>query len=87
MRAGVELGESECFWTVSDSEEKDLETLEIDALKCLCGDLTEEVYEEDSFHLSSAEKTNSRNYKSRAKSCLKKTCKIVMSNYSKSSMK
>ena len=87
MRAGVELGESECFWTVSDSEEEDLETLEIDALKCLCGDLMEEVFEEDSFHLSSAEKTTSKKYKSRAKSRLKKTRKIVMSNYSKSNIK
>jgi len=86
-RAGVELGEGELFWAVSDSEEEDVETLEIDALKCLCGDLMEEVFEVDSFYLSSAEKTTSRKYKSRAKSRLKKTCKIVMSNYSKSSIK
>jgi hypothetical protein len=60
-RTEVEHDEGELLWLASDSDEENLEAVEIDALKCLCGDLMEEVFDEDSFHLSSAKKLPPKN--------------------------
>lgn len=74
-------------WPASESEEENIETLEINALKSLCGELMEEVFERDSLHLSSDIKAVARPCKSHAKPCRKKTCKVRLSNHFKNCVK
>jgi hypothetical protein len=71
----VDFGESDREWGMSDSEE-DVGALELNALKNLCGEVMEEVFDESSFPLKSELDNFSRKGKSNAKSCLRKTCKL-----------
>jgi hypothetical protein len=59
----------------SESEEESIEHIEANALKALCGDLMEEVFDEEFFPLNSELNGKARKYKSHAKSCLIRTCK------------
>jgi hypothetical protein len=72
----VDFGESDREWGMSDSEEEDVGALELNALKNLCGEVMEEVFDESSFPLKSELDNFSRKGKSNAKSCLRKTCKL-----------
>jgi hypothetical protein len=72
----VEEGEENRFWTDFESDEEILENLERDALKSLCGEMMEEVFDETSFPLNSEISGLTRKGKFRAKSCLRKTCKV-----------
>jgi hypothetical protein len=64
-----------------------LENLEIKALRSLCGDLMEEVFDESSFPLNSELDDIRRKGKSYAKSCLNKTCKLRRVKFSKKETK
>jgi hypothetical protein len=70
-------------WVHTDSEEESMEKLELKALRSLCGDLVEEVFDESSFPLNSELVNVGRKGKSHAKSCLNKTCKIRRVKFSK----
>jgi hypothetical protein len=59
-----------------DSDEQNIETFELKALKSLCGELTDEVFDESRIPLNSELEDYKRKGKSHAKLCLKKTCKI-----------
>jgi hypothetical protein len=61
--------------------------MEKNALRSLCGDLMEEVFDESSFPLNSELDDFSRKGKSHAKSCLNKTCKIWRVKFSKKGAK
>jgi hypothetical protein len=70
---GVECGEmGEGFESEGESAD-DFERL---ALKSLCGDLMEEVFDESSFPVSGEIDNTTRKGKFHAKSCLRKTCKL-----------
>jgi hypothetical protein len=75
-REGVEFGGSEQDWLGSESDEDNIEMIELEALKSLCGEMMDEVFDESSFPLNSELDDYKRKGKSHAKSCLKKTCKI-----------
>lgn len=66
----------------SDFEEDSIEKLEQRAVKSLCEDLLEEVYDDDNYHLSSDVRVVGKNYKSGAKSLKRKTCKVRVSKNS-----
>jgi hypothetical protein len=74
-REVVESGGCEQVCFASDSEEENIEMLELKALKSLCGEMMEEVFDESSFPLNSELDGLKRKGKSHAKSWLKKTCK------------
>jgi hypothetical protein len=61
--------------------------MEKKALRSLCGDLMEEVFDESSFPLNSELDNHNRKGKSHAKSCLSKTCKIGIVKFSKKDAK
>jgi hypothetical protein len=73
----------EQFWSDSDSSEDNFERLELKALKCLCGEMMEEVFDESSLPLNSELDDYKRKGKSHAKSCLKKACKFRNTKFSK----
>jgi hypothetical protein len=75
FRGEIELGGSVSDGGYSESEEENIESMEANALKILCGELMEEVFDEDSFPLSCEVRGKARKYKSHAKSCLFRTCK------------
>jgi hypothetical protein len=75
FRGEIELGGSVSDGGYSESEEENIESMEANALKILCGELMEEVFDEDSFPLSCELRGKARKYKSHAKSCLFRTCK------------
>jgi hypothetical protein len=70
-------------WVDTDSEEERLEKLELKALRSLCGDLVEEIFDESSFPLSSELDEVGRKGKSHAKSYLNKICKSKRVKFSK----
>jgi hypothetical protein len=86
-RENGELGGFEHDWVDYDSEEESWENMEKNALRSLCGDLMEEVFDESSFPLNSELDDFSRKGKSHAKSCLNKTCKIWRVKFSKKGAK
>jgi hypothetical protein len=57
--------------------------MEKNALRSLCGDLMEELFDESSFPLNSELDDFNRKGKSHTKSCLSKTCKIRRVKFSK----
>jgi hypothetical protein len=59
-----------------NSDDENVETFELKALKSFCGDMMDEVCDESSFPLNSELDGYRRKDKSHAKSCLKKTCKF-----------
>lgn len=59
----------------AEEENESFEELEREAIRNLCGDLVDEVFDEDAYHLSSDTRKLFKNVKSNAKSC-KKTCKV-----------
>jgi hypothetical protein len=59
----------------SDSDDDNFEMFELKALKSLCGEMMEEVFDESSFPLSSELDDYKRKGKSHAKSCLGRTCR------------
>jgi hypothetical protein len=63
-------------------ERRRVEDLERKALKGLCGELMEEIFDESSFPLNSELDDITRKGKSHAKSCLRKTCKIRRAKFS-----
>jgi hypothetical protein len=63
-----ELGFHEEWWDY-ESEEESVEDLERKALKSLCGELMEEIFDESSFLLNSELDDITRKGKSHAKSC------------------
>jgi hypothetical protein len=69
------MGYDEVWWDC-ESEEESVEDIEKKALKSLCGELMEEIFDESSFPLNSELDNFTRKGKSHAKSCLRKTCKI-----------
>jgi hypothetical protein len=71
-----DLGVSYDEWLGWDSEEDSCEEVEKRALRSLCGELVEEIFDESSFPLNSELDGIKRKGKSHAKSCLNKTCKI-----------
>ena len=77
-RIEVENYVGEDSWVSSDSEEDNIGSVEFNAIKSLCGELMEEVYEEDSLHLSYVTKVVPTKCKSHIKPCLKRTCKIKL---------
>jgi len=60
----------------SGDEEENIKIIEMKALTSFHGELVEEVFDEDSFHISSEPKVALIKYKPHTKSCLKKTCKV-----------
>jgi hypothetical protein len=79
----LEQGLGVHFELDSGSEEDNIEELEINALRNLCEEMTEEVFVETSFPLNCELNGHMRKGKFHAKSCLKKTCKIRRANRSK----
>jgi hypothetical protein len=73
--------EEDLMW--NESEEDSVEILENLAIKELCGDLLEEVFDDDSYHLSGDTKVASKRYKSRAKSRKRKACKVASAKLTK----
>jgi hypothetical protein len=63
-------------WLGWDSEEDCDEEFEKRALRSLCGELVEEIFDESSFPLNRELDGFKRKGKSHAKSCLNKTCKV-----------
>jgi hypothetical protein len=63
-------------WGVCESEDESVEEIAWNALKSLCGELMEEIFDESSFPLSGELDNITRKGKFHAKSCLKKTCKV-----------
>jgi hypothetical protein len=59
-----------------ESEVESVDDFERIALKSLCGDLMEEVFDESSFPVSGELDNITRKGKFHAKSCLRKTCKL-----------
>jgi hypothetical protein len=86
LESGREIGEFWGFdrvWLECESEEESLEDIEKNALKSLCGDLLEEIFDESSFLLNSELDNFSFKGKSHANSCLRKTCKMRTMKFSK----
>jgi hypothetical protein len=83
----AEFGAMEEEWLDSDSEEENIDELELNALKSLCGEMTEEIFDESSFPLNSELDGFKRKGKSHAKSCLKRTCKIRRAKFSRKGYK
>jgi hypothetical protein len=75
VRGEEGLGFSDFEGGYSESEEETIEHIEANALNVLCGDLMEEVFDEEFFPLNSELNGKARKYKSHAKSCLSRTCK------------
>jgi hypothetical protein len=71
-----DLGVSDDEWLDWDSEEDSCEEVKKRALRSLCGELVEEIFDESSFPLNSELDGIKRKGKSHAKSCLNKTCNI-----------
>jgi hypothetical protein len=71
-----EFGDFESEGFNGEMEEEDIGTLERNALKSLCGELMEEVFDESSFPLNSELEDFKPKGKSHAKSCLRKTWKL-----------
>jgi hypothetical protein len=71
-REDIEFGGIEQDWLGSDNDEENIELFELKALKSLCGELMDEVFDESSFLLNSELDDYKRKGKSHAKSCLKK---------------
>jgi hypothetical protein len=82
-----ELGDSDNEWLGWDSEEDSCEEVEKRALRSLCGELVEEIFDESSFPLNSELGGFKRKGKSHAKSCLSKTFKIRRVQFSKGVVK
>jgi hypothetical protein len=59
-----------------ESEVESVDDFERKALKSLCGDLMEEVFDESSFPVSGELDNITRKGKFHAKSCLRRTCKL-----------
>jgi hypothetical protein len=72
------------FESDSDSDGEGFDEFEINALKNLCEEMMEEVFDETSFPLSSELNGHLRKGKFHAKSCLRKTCKLRRANCFKS---
>jgi hypothetical protein len=72
----VDFGEFEQDWLDGDSDEENIETFELKALKILCAEMMDEVFDESSFPLNSELQGYKRKGKAHTKSCLRKTCKI-----------
>jgi hypothetical protein len=81
------MGVFEQDWVDYGSMENSWENLENFALRTLCGDLMEEVFDESSLPLNSELDDFNRKGKSHAKSCLSKTCKIRRVKFSKKGVK
>jgi hypothetical protein len=77
---GGGLGEA---WLGSDgdSDEENIDSLERNALRSLCSEMMEEVFDESSFPLNSELDGCRRKGKSHAKSCLKKLAKLGGPNF------
>jgi len=86
-RIEVENYVGEDSWVSSDSEEDNIGSVEFNAIKSLCGELMEEVYEEDSLHLSCVIKVVPTKCKFHVKPCFKRTCKIKLPKNSQCSAK
>jgi hypothetical protein len=71
-----ESGGSDKEWLDWDSDEESCEEIEKRALRSLCGELVEEIFDESSYPLNSELGDLKRKGKSHAKSWLSKTCKI-----------
>jgi hypothetical protein len=84
LKSDGELGElgSQDEWWDFDSEEESVEDVERKALKSLCGELMEEIFDESSFPLNSELDDITRKGKSHTKSCLTKTCKLRRAKFS-----
>jgi hypothetical protein len=76
-----ELGAEDEWWGY-ESEEESVGDLERKALKSLCGELMEEIFDESSFPLNSELDSPKRKGKSHAKSCLRKTCEVRRAKFS-----
>ena len=64
-------------WVFSDSDEDEsLEELECLAIKDRCGELWEEIYDEDNVHIRRKKGDGRKKNKSSAKPLKRKTCKI-----------
>lgn len=72
----------EDLW-LSESEDENVELVENLAVKELCGDLLEEVFDDDSYHLGGDFKTTSKRYKSRAKSRKRMACRVAAAKITK----
>jgi hypothetical protein len=74
---GVEGGvECDGYGEGFESEVESVDEFERKALKSLCGDLMEEVFDESSFPVSGELDNITRKGKFHAKSCLRRTCKL-----------
>jgi hypothetical protein len=82
-REDIEFGGFEQDWLGSENDEENIELFELKALKSLCGELMDEVFDESSFPLNSELDDYKRKGKSHAKLCLKKTCKVRGTKLSK----
>lgn len=71
----------------SESEEENIEELEKRAVKNLCGELLEEVFDDDSFQIGKNADSISVSNNSGAKSSTRKTCKLRVSRKYKNSLK
>jgi hypothetical protein len=81
-RDNFEIGDKEQLEGDSDSDEENIGEFEINALRNLCEEMVEEVFDETSFHLNC--ELNSHIRKGfHAKLCLRKTCKVRRANFSK----
>jgi hypothetical protein len=74
-------------WLGWDSDEESCEEIEKRALRSLCGELVEEIFDESSFPLDSELDGLKRKGKAHAKSCLRKTCKIRRVKFLKEGVK
>jgi hypothetical protein len=70
-------------WLETDSEEENLDTIEVNAIKNLCGEMMEELFDDASFPLNCELNGHMRKGKFHAKSCLTKTCKVRRAKLSK----
>jgi hypothetical protein len=62
----------------SASEDENIDALESEAVKRFCGELVEEIFDDDSYHLSSDLRAASIKNKPRAKTRRKKACKVAL---------
>jgi hypothetical protein len=77
------LNNHESLLEYESSEEEGIDEIESSAIKSLCGDLLEEVYDDESYHLSCEMKASSRGQRGRAKSRKKKACRIALTRINK----
>jgi hypothetical protein len=79
------LGDLEESWLSGDSEsdKENIEALERKALKRLCGEMMDEVFDESSFPLNSELDGFKRKGKSQTNSCLLKTCRTRRAKFLK----